>query len=289
MGFASFACTSYKVTGKSGERHLEEKTMVDLALGEPRPTDGFHLSTGEIDSERLSAFKRNIRDGAVMGYGGLLPFGALVILFQLPIMIAPAALGIADPAASMGVIGGLVILSLVFMGFTTAMMLSAFARLQESDGFLDKRACFEDAAEHFWPVLAIILIKIPAFLIGAILGVVPGFVVLAAFSIAGALVMNENMGVIEALKESARRTKGLRWKLAGVHASKILISVPGIMLFSAIIAIGFMDSTAMEAAQEAGRDPPPPPWQIQLATIQIYLVFATAFEVVIYQWLKARG
>jgi|CXWL01.1.fsa_nt_gi uncharacterized membrane protein len=50
-------------------------------------------------------------------------------------------------------------------------------------------------------------------LVGLVLLIVPGIIFALMFSMAGFLVVEKGMGPIEALKESARLTKGSRWKL----------------------------------------------------------------------------
>ncbi len=50
-------------------------------------------------------------------------------------------------------------------------------------------------------------------LVGLVLLIVPGIILALVFSMAGFLVIEKNMKPIEALKESARMTKGSRWKL----------------------------------------------------------------------------
>lgn len=65
----------------------------------------------------------------------------------------------------------------------------------------------------FGSYFAVTILYSLAVLIGLILLVIPGIIISLAYQFGGYIVIDRNMGPVEALKESARITKGHRWEL----------------------------------------------------------------------------
>lgn len=85
-------------------------------------------------------------------------------------------------------------------------------------------------------VLTILLFSV-MFIVGLVLLIVPGIIVALVFGMCVYLVMDRGLGPIEALKESARITKGSRWKLfllglaiAGINIVGLLALVIGLLV-----------------------------------------------------------
>ncbi|MEK9161077.1 MAG: hypothetical protein AAB440_03545 [Patescibacteria group bacterium] len=86
------------------------------------------------------------------------------------------------------------------------------------------------APRPFWKyVLTSILVAL-AFLIGIILLIVPGIVAMLVFGMSLYLVMDRGMEPVLALKESARITKGNRWRLFGLYLAILGLNIVGVLL-----------------------------------------------------------
>lgn len=83
----------------------------------------------------------------------------------------------------------------------------------------------------FWVFLGASLLMGLLVAIGMVLLVVPGIIAAITLQFATYLVIDKNLGVVEALKESARITQGNRWKLLGVMIVLALVNVIGGLLF----------------------------------------------------------
>lgn len=83
----------------------------------------------------------------------------------------------------------------------------------------------------FWKYLFATLLVGAITLVGFILLVIPGIIAIVALLFATYLVVDRKMGPVEAVKESAKITKGHRWKLLG------LVIVLGLLNFLGAIAL----------------------------------------------------
>ena len=81
----------------------------------------------------------------------------------------------------------------------------------------------------FLPYLAVKIITTLAVLVGLILLVIPGIVIALSFIFATYLVVDTGKGPIEALKESARITKGHKWSLFMLMLALIGINILGVI------------------------------------------------------------
>ncbi len=81
----------------------------------------------------------------------------------------------------------------------------------------------------FLPYLAVKIMTTIAVLIGLVLLIVPGIIVALTFLFATYLVVDTGKGPIEALKESARITKGHKWALFMLMLALIGINILGVL------------------------------------------------------------
>lgn len=98
----------------------------------------------------------------------------------------------------------------------------------------------------FFKYLALSVLLLLIVGVGLILLIVPGIILGLAFSFAGFLVIDRNMGPIEALKESARLTKGHRWKLfllaLALMGLMILGMIPLMLGLLVVLPLGLLAS-----------------------------------------------
>lgn len=88
----------------------------------------------------------------------------------------------------------------------------------------------------FWKYLGAYLLMMVILVIGFILLIIPGIILSVALMFTLMLVVDKGLGPIEALKESARLTKGKRWALLGFGLVMALVNVVGcIALFVGLL------------------------------------------------------
>jgi uncharacterized membrane protein len=93
--------------------------------------------------------------------------------------------------------------------------------------------------ELFWKYLAASILLAVIVIVGLILLIVPGIFFALAFAFTGYLVVDKNMNPVAALKESARLTKGNRWKLLLLGVILVVLTILGaIPLFLGLLVIG---------------------------------------------------
>lgn len=90
---------------------------------------------------------------------------------------------------------------------------------------------FADAwrPEVFWRFLGATFLYYMAMIAGTLLFVIPGIIASVAFMFAPFLVIDKGLGPIAALKESARITKGNRWRMIALMAAIMLLSFLGFL------------------------------------------------------------
>lgn len=111
--------------------------------------------------------------------------------------------------------------------------------------------------------LLLVVILIPAFL----LLIVPGVILALMFLFSGLIVLDRGLGPIEALKESARITKGNRWRLflfvlamVGVNLLGLLALVVGLLVSVPVTTLALVHAyraLAKDAAQPSMPLPEP--------------------------------
>ncbi len=91
----------------------------------------------------------------------------------------------------------------------------------------------------FWRYLGASVLLGLIVVVGVILLVVPGIYAALAFAFTGYLVVDKGMNPIAALKESARLTKGNRWKLLLLGLAILGLTILGMIpLFLGLLVIG---------------------------------------------------
>ncbi|OGG53371.1 hypothetical protein A2851_00125 [Candidatus Kaiserbacteria bacterium RIFCSPHIGHO2_01_FULL_53_29] len=85
--------------------------------------------------------------------------------------------------------------------------------------------------QFFLNYLGMTVLLFIAAVIGFVLLIVPGFIVLLMYYFAGYFVVDRSLGPINAMKESARITKGHRWQLLGFLGLILLLNILGLLAF----------------------------------------------------------
>ncbi|MBY0110849.1 hypothetical protein K2Y00_02490 [Patescibacteria group bacterium] len=86
------------------------------------------------------------------------------------------------------------------------------------------------APRPFWKYVFTTILVAFAFLLGIILLIVPGIIAMLMFGMSLYLVMDRGMDPVPAMKESARITKGNRWRLLGLYAAILGLNIVGMLL-----------------------------------------------------------
>lgn len=83
--------------------------------------------------------------------------------------------------------------------------------------------------EPFWKYVGASLLSCVLVVVGLILLVVPGIILSIVLMFAPYLVIARSLGPVEALKESARITRGHRWALFGLVLMMALVNIVGLL------------------------------------------------------------
>ncbi|MDD5318834.1 MAG: YciC family protein [Candidatus Pacebacteria bacterium] len=83
----------------------------------------------------------------------------------------------------------------------------------------------------FWKFIAGSIIYAFVVAVGTVFLIIPGIIFAIAFAFTTIVIVDKNLGPIKAMKESARVTKGVRWKLLGFGLLLILINIGGAIAF----------------------------------------------------------
>ena len=81
--------------------------------------------------------------------------------------------------------------------------------------------------QYFLYYLCMIALYFAAAIVGFVLLIIPGIIAVLMFYFAGYFVVDRSLGPIEAMKESARITKGHRWQLLGLFGLAALLNIAG--------------------------------------------------------------
>ena len=138
-----------------------------------------------------------------------------------------------------GVVGGLIQLVVFLINYTiqiifTIGILTVAIKAHESV----ETVRFSDIwnPEPFWRYLATCLLSFLIILVGFLFFIVPGIIASVAFVFAPFLTIDKGLGPIEALKESARITKGNRWHVFALSVAYLFMMLLGLMAF----IVGFL-------------------------------------------------
>jgi len=83
--------------------------------------------------------------------------------------------------------------------------------------------------ELFWKYLGAYILFVIIVSVGFILFIIPGIIASLTFGFTLYLVVDKGLGPIEALKESARLTKGNRWRMLAMAGASALLMILGIL------------------------------------------------------------
>ncbi len=153
-------------------------------------------------------------------------FIGITILYCVISWIISAIVGSVSPKDSFSLIG--VIINLVLSTFVN-MGITAFA-LKSHDNLEAAAASDLWHPQHFLPYLIATIISYIVIAVGFVLLIVPGIILALMLWFTCYLVIDRNLGPIEALKESARITKGHKWDLFVLAILLFLLNVLGFVL-----------------------------------------------------------
>lgn len=83
----------------------------------------------------------------------------------------------------------------------------------------------------FWKYLAMTILVLVVILMGLLLLIIPGIIAGIALSFASYLVIDRNLGPVEAMKESLRITNGHKWNLLLFGLSVLFFNILGALFF----------------------------------------------------------
>ncbi len=83
--------------------------------------------------------------------------------------------------------------------------------------------------QPFWKFLGATLLTGLAIVVGLILLIVPGIILMLMFMFVMFIVIDRGLGPVEAMKESARITRGYKWQLLGFVVVLALINLVGML------------------------------------------------------------
>ncbi len=81
----------------------------------------------------------------------------------------------------------------------------------------------------FWRLLGMSILTFICVAVGMVLLIVPGIILAVMFSLAGYLVVERGLNPIASLKESARLTKGNRWKIFQLSLATVVLNLVGLI------------------------------------------------------------
>lgn len=115
--------------------------------------------------------------------------------------------------------------------------------------------------QDFLKYVAVIILFNVIVVIGIILLIIPGIIAALTFMYAPYLVIDKGLGPIEALKESARITKGNKWRLLALSGATVLVMLLGVLVLLVgtivampVVMLATIDAyRKLKAAADAGQ------------------------------------
>ncbi|EKE20187.1 MAG: hypothetical protein ACD_8C00044G0005 [uncultured bacterium] len=104
-----------------------------------------------------------------------------------------------------------------------------------------------DGYEYFWRFIGGVILYVLIVLSGYILLIVPGIIWQYKFSLFGYLIIDKNMSIVQALKESGKITNGFKWRLFLLQLATIPIIILGVMCFGVGIIVSVSIISLMSA------------------------------------------
>lgn len=125
-------------------------------------------------------------------------------------------------------IGTLLGLIAIAVGFIMQLGLIR-AYLNLDDGTESKLDVLLSQRHLAWRYFGAMIIYGIAVVIGLILLVIPGIYIALKYQFFGYLIVDKNLGAVEALKKSAELTVGVKWKLIGFSMTIVLLNLLGVI------------------------------------------------------------
>jgi hypothetical protein len=181
-------------------------------------------STSKVRFEIGRVFTRTF---GVIG-ANLVPFLALAILFQA-VPAALVSLGTfyakAHTGADLSLVRDAVMLVRVALGYvlTAAIVRGAIVDLDGRKASLGD--CLSMGLRYAAPALVVALITMLGYFVGLILLIVPGVILMLAWSVATPVLVIERKGVFGSLSRSAELTRGHRWSMLGLYVCMGLLMI----------------------------------------------------------------
>jgi len=94
-----------------------------------------------------------------------------------------------------------------------------------------------------FPVLGVVIVAGIAVVVGAVLLVVPGFILMVLFWVAIPVAVIERPGVFASMKRSATLTKGNRWRIFAIVAILLLIGIVVTAVLELVLPVVFGTTT----------------------------------------------
>lgn len=166
----------------------------------------------------------------------LIFLGVSLLVLAANILVSGIQFGIEFLGGQVAGDGGLaatttmLVSTIVGMGISFAISLWQtvfYLRAHETTENIDLRSLWRP--EAYWKFVGASMILGVAVLIGFLLLIVPGIFLSIIFGFALYIVLEERLSPIEALKESARLTKGHRWQIFALGAAIVGINILGLI------------------------------------------------------------
>jgi len=113
--------------------------------------------------------------------------------------------------------------------------------LSIADGETPQLSLIVEKLNLFWRYLVAHFLAYTATVVGFILLIVPGIILMICFLFYSLIIVDEDLGPIEAIKKSFALTDGHRWKLfllgLSVFGAMLLAAIP-VFIASAVVGVG---------------------------------------------------
>ena len=94
-------------------------------------------------------------------------------------------------------------------------------------------------SKYFWRMLGAQILLILIVFFGLLLLVVPGIVWLIKYQFVFSLIVDKDMGVLEAMKKSSEITKGIKWQLFWFNIVCLGVIILGVLVFGVGIFVAY--------------------------------------------------
>jgi uncharacterized membrane protein len=185
------------------------------------PIDSSTLSVGSFIRFGWGTFKKQPLTllGALLVVGGVQLFAFIVVMI---VGFVSTITGVDPFGQIFGFVTNLTVGALTAIG-----MISFFLKAHDSIETVHISDLWHPQA--FWRYLGMMILMYMILLLGFLFFIVPGIIAALMFVFAPYLVVDKGLGPIAALKESARITKGNKWRLFAFSGASCLIMLLGLL------------------------------------------------------------